>query len=67
MPIRSTPLVPALVQTIADPYVMAKRAGAAEVEAHAINDAINEFREWEMAKSPAKLLREWGKKGRPTT
>lgn len=51
----------------ADSYVVNKRKHADEVEAHAINDAINEFREWEAAKSPAKLLREWAKKGQPAT
>lgn len=49
-----------------DPYVSRKRNAEAEVEAHAINDAMAEFREWETAKSPAKLLREWGKRDRPT-
>lgn len=50
-----------------DPYVARKRMNADEVEAHAMNDAMNEFREWEAAKSPAKLLREWAKKGQPAT
>lgn len=48
-----------------DPYVARKRLATAEVEAHAMNDAIDEYREWaNVASSPTKLLREWGKKAR---
>ena len=59
------PLRPAYDLTT-DPYVTRKREAAAANEAAALEAAAAEFREWETAKSPAKLLREWGKGKRPT-
>jgi hypothetical protein len=41
----------------ADPYVAARRSP--EVEAHAMNDAIDEFRKWDTTREKGELLKMW--------